>query len=199
MLGDPHRAILAMRQQLKIARALLILLFTISTDPLRAGQDIPCNEMSGSCNRQEPLDRTEGTYKWGKLDFSPNQKPNAFWASKPTGKFTKQEIFDICAQTALIGYTGLNARMKGEPKSKHLDRLSTMMTGGYEKSNQALREREPLLYEKARKLFVVIGENLYDTAYAGGERSFANLLQRDGFEQFYPKLISGCYRNLASW
>lgn len=182
-----------------IAAILLMPVQIIGTESTHATEKATCSEQSGSCKEPDPIDRTEGTYKMGKPDFSPNQKPNAFWASKPTGKFTKEEIFHVCAQTAMLGYTALDARLKGEPKSKLVDRLSTIMTGTFENKHQSLREREPVLYERARKLFIEIGGKLYDTAYNGGEHSLANLIQRDGFEQFYPKLISGCYRNLASW
>ena len=182
-----------------VTAILLMLMHIAGIDFIQAAEDSKCLERSALCNEQDPIDRTEGTYRMGKLDFSHNQKPNAFWASKPTGKFTKQEIFEVCAQTAMLGYTAIDARVKGKSQSENVDRLSTIMTGIYVKSNQTLREREPLIYERTKKLYDEIGGKLYGTAFNGGERSLANLLQREGFEQFYPKLISGCYKNLASW
>ena len=142
-----------------------------------------CLENPALCSEQDSVD----------------QKPYAFWARKPTGKFTKQEIFDICAQTAMLGYNGLEARLKGRSKSEGIEQESRIMTSKYEQSNKGLKAREPLLYEKARKLYAEIGEKLYDTALTGGQQSLAHLLERDGFEEFYPKLVSGCYRNLATW
>jgi hypothetical protein len=167
----------------------------------QAAEDFACAEKGrdGICQQQDPIDRTEGTYHWNKPEFSPNQKPNAFWSSKPTGRFTKEEIFHVCAGTAILGYTGLDAKVKGKSKDEALGRLPQITAEGYESRNQALKERDLVLFERARKLFLQIGDKLYDTAYNGGEQSLANMLQRDGFEQFYPKLISGCYKNLASW
>lgn len=145
-----------------------------------------CLENPGLCSEQPS-------------EVADDQKPSAFWASKPSGKFTKQEIFDICAQTAMLGYNGLEARLKGKSKSEGIEKESKIVTRIYEKSNQGLKDRDPLLYERARKLHAEIGDKLYDTAFNGGENSLAHLLQRDGFEQFYPKLVSGCYKSLASW
>jgi len=152
-------------------------------EPALATKGPACLENPALCSEPDPVD----------------QKPYAFWARKPTGKFTRQEIFDICAQTSMLGYNGLEARVRGKSKSEGIEQESRIMTSRYEKSNRGLKAREPLLYEKARKLYIEIGEKLYDTALAGGQQSLAYLLERDGFEEFYPKLVSGCYRNLATW
>lgn len=152
-------------------------------EPALATKGPACLQNPALCSEPDPVDQT----------------PYAFWARKPTGKFTKQEIFDICAQTSMLGYNGLEARVRGKSKSDGIEQESRIMTSRYEKSNRGLKARDPLLYEKARKLYVEIGEKLYDTALAGGQQSLAHLLERDGFEEFYPKLVSGCYRNLATW
>jgi hypothetical protein len=164
-----------------------------------AAEGAACLETQGSCSELDPSERTNRTDSLKTPEFSIYQKPNSFWASKPTGKFTKQELFEICAQTAVLGHGGLDARLKGKPKKEAIGQLSETITASYEHRNQALKEREPLLYERVRRLHAEIGEKLYDTAFNGGERSLGYLLQRDGFEQFYPKLVSGCYKSLASW
>lgn len=189
-------------QRFFIWSILLVPLQFIPVDRLQAAEDLECQQNPRRCSGQDlggPIDRAKGTYLGSKPKFSANQRPNAFWASKPTGKFTKQEIFDVCSETAFLGYTALDARIKGEPKSKRVDGLTAIIASTYEKRYPALKERDPLIYERGKKLYVEFAERLYDTAYNGGDNSLANLLQRDGFEQFYPKLISGCYRNLASW
>jgi hypothetical protein len=167
-----------------------ILLVPIGHGPVLAAEGAACQEIQGLCGEQD---------HWKTPDSSNNQKLSAFWASKPTGKFTKQELFEICAQAAALGHGGLDARLKGKPKKEAIGQLSETITASYEKRNQALKEREPVLYERVRRLHAEIGEKLYDTAFNGGERSLASLLQRDGSEQFYPKLVSGCYKSLASW
>jgi len=62
-----------------------------------------------------------------------------------------------------------------------------------------LKQRDPQLHSKVMSYQEQVAERFYAEATDGGEQSLVSRLKRDGFEQFYPRLISGCYGNLSRW
>ena len=68
----------------------------------------------GMTPEEEFMGGTEVRYQEqpGKPQFGTDMKPNAYWAQLPTGRFTQQELFGICAVTALVEYRALNDRIE---------------------------------------------------------------------------------------
>ena len=137
--------------------------------------------------------------KAGKPTFGSDRKPNPYWAQFPTGRFTHDELFSICAITAMVEYLALNSRIENqEPEEDLRSRIHLVIRAGQTKLTE-LKQRDVLLHSNLLQYQEEVSARFYTEAYEGGQQSLVSILKRDGYKQFYGRLISGCYRNLSRW
>src|SRR5215813_1665141 len=91
---------------------MVISLLLTGLEPALATKGPACLENPALCNEQDPVD----------------QKPYAFWARKPSGKFTKHRVFDMCVVFTMRGYNGFEAMVKGKSRSVLIEQESRTMT-----------------------------------------------------------------------
>src|SRR5262245_47875495 len=70
----------------------------------------------------------------------PPTGPNAYWASKPSGRFSKDELFTLCSYLGLLVTTSTHSRGQGkEPDRSPLALLH------YAKEYESVKSRDPAL------------------------------------------------------
>ena len=129
-----------------------------------------------------------------RIDFvNPAPEPSPYWAAKPTGQFTKDELFGICANLGFAVTAATYEREKGKQANAILIELFP-----HSRDFMSLQTRDAALAEKVKEYvsstFVATANLTVDEARA---RTTAFTAPRR-FGGFHRSNIENCYRDLGA-